>query len=346
MSISIDTLCHFRVVRGLSKVGEDVEIAYVGVSEGLVYIEPFIEGCYFELSSIVSQGTFEWKDLERFLRNTKSELVVMMAPVPTISQFLCKTDVVGVCRIHQEVDVSRGYDHIKSQISRREEKRRTQCIAQGFYYNVSVEDRDFYEFYHSMHLPTMRNRYGDLARSVKETEAYTDLFKKGVLFRVYRTQEWVAGSVSQIDESSRILNARLIGVKEGCDMYRTDGSQGFVYHSIIEWAADNSNIDCVDFQGCEPFLTKGTFQYKKRFGARAVIPNNKFGDWRLLIRVASLSLSARHFLINNPFLVEDKRGGLNAQYCFDATSGPRKDIPYASEGINGAVYLNLDSLYD
>ena len=45
--------------------------------------------------------------------------------------------------------------------------------------------------------------------------------------------------------------------------------------------------------------------------------------------------------------VEAKDGsGLNAQYCFDATNGPRKDIPYASEGINGAVYLNLDSLYD
>ncbi len=66
-----------------------------------------------------------------------------------------------------------------------------------------------------MHLPTMKSRYGDLARSVEEKEAYARLFKQGVLFRIYDAKEWVAGSVSQIDKSGRILNARLIGVKNG-----------------------------------------------------------------------------------------------------------------------------------
>ncbi|AQT92517.1 hypothetical protein [Pseudomonas azotoformans] len=343
--MSVDQLCHFRVVNGRSRVGEKAEITYVGVREGLVYIAPFIEERFFECSSVVRQGAFGWGELECFLKIVKSEMLCLMAPKKIISHFALKSDVVGVCRIHQEVDVSGDWSDIKSHLSKRECKRREQCVAQGFHYNVSFEDRDFFEFYHLMHLPTMKHRYGELARSVEEKEAYARLFKQGVLFRIYDATEWVAGSVSQIDKSGRILNARLIGVKNGSDTYRVNGAQNFVYHSIIEWAANNSSIDYVDFQGCEPFLTKGTFQYKKRFGTRAFIPNNNFGDWWLLMRVTELSPSVRSFLINNPLLIEGEGKSLKALYFYDANNTARLDIPFESKGIEGVVFRDLDSLH-
>ena len=343
--MSVDKLCRFRVVKGYSVLGEEAEITYVGVREGLVYIAPFIEERFFERSSVVRQGAFEWRELECFLQIVKSEMLCLMAPKTIISHFALDSDVVGVSRIHQAVDVSGPWDDIKSQLSKREGKRREQCVAQGFHYNVSFEDHDFFEFYHSMHLPTMKSRYGDLARSVEEKEAYARLFKQAVLFRIYDAKEWVAGSVSQIDKSGRILNARLIGVKNGSGTYRVNGSQNFVYHSIIEWAANSLAIDYVDFQGCEPFLTKGTFQYKKRFGTRAVIPENNFGDWRLLIRMAALSPSVRYFLINNPLLIEAGCKSLKALYFYDANNVARLDIPFESSGIDGAVFRDLDSLY-
>lgn len=326
-------------------MGEEAEIVYAGVREGLTYVAPFIQGCYFEWSTIVRQGAFDWKELGCFLNSIEGELLILMASVATIEQFSQQNDVIGASRIHQEMDVSGGWDYIKSQFSRREGKRREQCIKQGFHYDISHKDCDFYEFYHSMHVPTMKGRYGDLARSVEEKEAYASLFKQGLLFRVSRGQEWVAGSVSQIDEFTRTLNARLIGVKNGSSIYRNDGSQNFTYHSIIEWAASRSDIDSVDFQGCEPFLTKGTFQYKKRFGTRAVIPGNVFGSWRLLIRVKVLTRSARCFLINNPLLIVGVDGALSALYFFDGDNNARLDIPFVSKGIEGAVFLDLDLMH-
>jgi hypothetical protein len=103
-----------------------------------------------------------------------------------------------------------------------------------------------------------------------------------------------------------------------------------------------SFLSVADFQGCEPFLSKGTFQYKKRFGARAVIPDNAFGQWRLLIRTPTLCPSTRQFLVNNPLIGLDAEGQLQAQYFFDANHEIRSDIPFASKGIHSQVSHNLD----
>ncbi len=339
-------LCHFRVYRGDSRAGESACLVYAGVAEGLVYIAPFVAQCFFEKPYIEQEGTLEWHQLEGFIKHDHTDLYLLMAPLEVIQQYRQLGDIVGVSRIHQQVDVSAGWQQVLSQFSHRENKRRTQLAGQGFDFDVSFEDKDFFAFYRSMHVPTMSARYGCFARSVPEQAAYLDLFKQGVLFRVHLKGEWVAGSISQINESTRTLNARLIGVKEGAAVYRANGAQNYVYHAILEWASDHPAIDCVDFQGCEPFLSKGTFQYKKRFGTTAVVPENAFGQWRLLIRTRALCVSTRHFLINNPLLGLDAEGRLQAQYFFDAEHEVRSDIPFASKGIQSEVRRNLDQWDD
>ncbi|MHC8390222.1 hypothetical protein ACYZTM_19795 [Pseudomonas sp. MDT2-39-1] len=342
LSIIQKTPCHFRVYRGYSKAGVMARLVYVGVSEGLIYIAPFVDQCFFEHSTVEQEGTLEWKQLEEFLNQNQPDTSLLMAPLEVIRQCQRPGDIVGLSRLHQKVDVSSDWEHVQRELSHRENNRRVQSVGQGFGFDVSLRDEDFFTFYRSMHVPTMSARYGRLARSVPEQSAYLELFKQGVLFRVCLKDDWVAGSVSQVDESTRTLNARLIGVKDGASIYRVNGAQNFVYHAILEWASHQSNIDCVDFQGCEPFLSKGTFQYKKRFGAKAVIPDNAFGQWRLLIRAHKLCASARQFLINNPLVGLDAEGRLQAQYFFDADHEIRSDIPFASKGISSQVNHNLD----
>lgn len=335
-------LCHFRIYRGCSRAGKPARLVYVGVSEGLLYIAPFVEQCFFEHSSVEEEGTLEWQQLEGFIKQNQTDMSLLMAPLEVVQKCQQPGDIVGLSRIHQKVDVSAGWEHVLGQLSHRENKRRVQSVEQGFDFDVSLKDEDFFSFYRSMHVPTMSARYGRFARSVQEQAAYMDLFKQGVLFRVHLNDEWVAGSVSQIDESTHTLNARLIGVKGGAAIYRANGAQNFVYHTILEWASNQPFIDCVDFQGCEPFLSKGTFQYKKRFGAQAVVPDNSFGQWRLLIRVPTLCDSTRQFLINNPLIGLDTEGRLQAQYFFDADHQIRSDIPFISKGIHSQVTHNLD----
>jgi hypothetical protein len=192
----------------------------------------------------------------------------------------------------------------------------------------------------------MHSRYGNLARSVEESKAYRNLFKQGQLFKVFLNQQWLAGSVCQIDPNLRIVNARLLGVRQGQDIYRNNGAQNFVYHSIIDWACRSSNIDLIDFQGCEPFLSKGTFQYKKRFGAQAVIPDNLFGELRLIMRVNKLTPSIRRFLIDNPSIVITETGHLSARYFQDKTTPFRADIPFECDGLETKIVLDVDDWYE
>jgi hypothetical protein len=339
-------LCHFRIYSGNSRAGSSARLTYVGVAEGLLYIAPFVDQCFFKHSFVEQEGVLEWEQLEFFLKQNQVDMSLLMASLAVVQRCQQSGDIVGLSRIHQKVDVSAGWEYVLGEISHRESKRRTQSIKQGFKFDVSTEDEDFFSFYRSMHVPTMSARYGAFARSVQEQSAYRDLFKQGVLFRIHLNEEWVAGSVSQIDWAARILNARLIGMKDGEALYRENGAQNFVYHAILEWASNQSSIDSVDFQGCEPFLSKGTFQYKKRFGAQAIIPGNTFGLMRILIRAPTLSAAARQFLINNPFIGLDAEGELQAQYFFDSYHEIRSDIPFDSKGIRSQVSHNLDHWHD
>jgi hypothetical protein len=195
-----------------------------------------------------------------------------------------------------------------------------------------------------MHAPTMQVRHGENARNLAEQPAFETIFQQGMLIRVHKHDMWLAGCLCQIEPSARKLNARLIGVKGGDDEYRSQGAQSFVYHAIIDWAIDSGAIDTVDFQGCEPFLTKGTFQFKRRFGARVVIPDNLLGMLRMLIRPNHSARSARDFLINNPVLTDQPANDLIVKYFRDATHPPRLDLPFESPGIAGSVVLDLDEL--
>ncbi|MEW2434773.1 hypothetical protein AB0952_11400 [Streptomyces caniferus] len=334
---------------GTTELGEPASTAYLGVKEGLTYIAPFVEDRF--LTERTGERTTPVGDppgLAKQWASADADLAILVAPTDVVDSLAEPGDIRAVARIHQVVDTSGGHEHVMTQLlSRREGRRRRNAHRDGFSYDVSHRDEDFYEFYRTMHLPTMHTRYADRARSVEEDQAYRTLFREGVLFRVLRSEEWVAGSVCRIDRESRTLNARLIGIKDGSDTLREAGAQTYIYYANLDWAACEDSIDTLDFQGCEPFLTKGTFQYKKRFGTTAVIPrNNVFGGLRMLIRPNALTPSVRRFLVNNPVMAESSFGGgeLIAKYFYDQDNALRSDILHNSPGITESVSINLDEL--
>ncbi|ASO21091.1 hypothetical protein FHR81_002059 [Actinoalloteichus hoggarensis] len=341
-----DSPSHFiRENSGITELRERAGTAYLGVKEGLTYIAPFVEDQFLvRQSGERTEPIGEFPDLADRWSSIDADVAVLVAPTDVVNKLAEPGDIRAVSRIHQVVDTSRGAQDVLSRLSRREVRRRRQAEKDGFGYDVSHQDEHFFEFYRNMHVPTMHNRYGGNARSVAEEKAFRTLFREGVLFRVHKSGEWVSGSVSQIDRRSRTLNARLIGVKAGDDRYRSAGAQNYVYHAILDWAAEADDIDIVDFQGCEPFLTKGTLQYKKRFGTTAIIPANIFGDLRMLIRLKSLTPSVRRFLVNNPVLAEGPDGSLVAKYFHDKANDLRSDIPHSSPGITGTSITDLDEL--
>lgn len=340
------TLIHVRTTMGITKAGTIETLLYVGIEEGLRYIEPFIAQKIFISFYSVRQSVIHDTNLKELLDNSEHELILIVLDKKKTEEERKKHDLISACRIHQVVNTDSDLNTALSRMSNRESKRRTKSLKMGFKYSISTADYDFFDFYRNMHTPTMTSRYGNLARSVEESDAYTDLFQQGHLFKIFLDQIWLAGSVCQIDPNLRKINARLLGVLEGKDVYRNNGAQNFVYHAIIDWACNSPNIDLIDFQGCEPFLTKGTFQYKKRFGARAVIPDNLFGELRLIMRVNKLTRSIRRFLIDNPSIVITETGHLSARYFQDNTTQFRADIPFECDGIETKILLDVDDWYE
>ncbi|MGY4490070.1 hypothetical protein [Pseudomonas sp. TE3610] len=338
-------MLHTRLAVGLCPNGDTATLLYIGESEGLRYIAPFVEQQFFDYVHTTLPSTICLGDIAGFISTHAPDLVCMLLTQEHYQWQAQPKDLVGVSRIHQWVPCESMHEIALAAMSKREARRRAQAISDGFSFDVSHCDNDFHHFYRTMHEPTMHQRYGDRARSVPEDIAYANLFKQGQLFRVHYHDQWVAGSVCQLDHQRGRINARLIGVLEGECRFRDNGSQNFVYHAIIEWACATQRLKVVDFQGCEPFLTKGTFQYKKRFGSHAVIPDNRFGELDLILRAQTLSPAVRQFLIHNPSIIRTDNNELAARYFKDARTAHRDDLAFKCAGMETRVILDLDQWY-
>ena len=89
-------------------------------------------------------------------------------------------------------------------------------------------------------------------------------------------------------------------------------------------------------------LRKGTYQMKRRFGTRVILPPNFFGWKRLCLQVRRDKTAVRDFLVANPVVIETKRGTLEAIYFYDAKRSARTDYQAESPGIDRVHHVDLD----
>lgn len=331
-------------VQGKDEKGILAKFNYCGIKAGLTYIQPFISTNLFSTEvKIVREDTINENELDSYIKNSNTDLLIVATGKEKITKLKKPQQFIMPFRIHQTVETKRGWKSVLDTISKRENQRaKKQVEKYGLKYFITKDEKDYFEFYESMHEPTMKIRYDGLARSVEKNKAFEEIFKKGLLFLITSNGLPVSGSVSQIDKNKNWLNARLIGVLDGDAKYRNIGAQNFVYHSILHWACHDGKIDVVDFQGCEPFLSKGTFQYKKRFGTSAILPPNEFYDKRLLVQINRKSSAVKNFFINNPVMLIDEQDNLGAGYFYDHNNEPKLEIPYKCNGFKYEKILNLD----
>jgi len=161
----------------------------------------------------------------------------------------------------------------------------------------------------------MRSRHGDATRSLDRSTAYECVFRRGVLLFVTENGERVAGMLCRLDKREH-MTFRLVGVRDGAAEHYRSGVFMAAYLFLLEWAAE-AGVTRVDLSGCEPFLSKGIFQFKRKLHPEMVRPDNHFHDKRLWLRVLRDSPGVRDFLVANPMVSESGGGGLEATYFFD-----------------------------
>ena len=247
-------------------------------------------------------------------------------------------------RVHFVIDTSQDLATSMATVSKRE---REQLSAIRRSANWSWELCDdpsvFRRFFHDFYTPTMIGRHGYYARTESERSAVATIFRRGPFFTLHRDGELVAGSACRWNARARRLTSRLLGLRAGAaDLYR-DGVLKTVYSFLIEWAVAASEVCVLDLQGCEPYLSKGTFQWKRRLASACVRAPNPLGDCTVRLTVQRDTPSLRDLLVANPLLTVADDAGLQATYFYDQQRPVRHDLSGNCQGIRGRVDLNLDN---
>lgn len=310
--------------------GGTTRIRYTGAQSGARFIQEFVQDQFFGRSKVnVSTATLDLTHDVLPEPDGAVGLDMITLHCDDLHRIADDSDVVLPLRVHMTVDVTGSWEQVCARMSRRETKRNTKWSQNPRHSSRLSHDPDeYFWFYETMVAPSMANIYGSRSRMLTAEDGFQQVFQRGGLFLVEVDGEPVAGSVSEIDYTTRRVAGRIIGVKRGDQHLRADGTQNAVYHAIIEWAWRNS-FATVDFGNSEPFLSKGTFQYKMRFGSKVVLPPTQHSNYRTLLRWNAALPGVTEFLVNNPVvLIDDQKGQFGAGYFSTASRPPCRDISY------------------
>jgi hypothetical protein len=246
-------------------------------------------------------------------------------------------------RVHFVVDFDGDAEAARRRISKRERWQFGRNLREYDWTWDTLRDPSWFDhFYDRMYRPTMFERHGTRERTETKEVSYECLFRTGRMFVLSQRGQRIGGALCHWDPATRVLTLRLLGVLDGSAEHYDSGAFKAIYHFLIGWSAENG-VRRLDFQGTEPFLSKGTYQWKRRFGTRVVLPPNHFGGKRLWLHVRRDTPRVREFLVSNPVLAEAGDGALEAVYFHDAERPTRLDFSAKSPGVARVREVDLDS---
>jgi hypothetical protein len=339
-------MTRIHVVETLREAGpRELRFLYIGVREGLTYVQPFVED-RFGSGTVTARSHWQIPaatDPCALARERRADLVAVALPAGRVAILPTERAIILPFRIHLVVDLTPGPAGEHRGPSASERKRQRQRVKRyGYAYELSRRPEDFEWFYERLHLPTMQARHGERARSLPRELARRDLFEAGFLLFVNAGQQRVAGILCHLDEARGVCNARLVGWLDGDPVHLEREALKTGNHFLLDWAR-SADLNAVDFQGCEPFLSKGTYQSKRHLGAAATAAPPPLDGLHIWIHAARDVPEIRELLVSNPPILTDEQGGFRAVYFHDTERPARYDIAYRCGGIHAAQLVDLDA---
>ncbi|MET8541857.1 GNAT family N-acetyltransferase [Kitasatospora sp. NPDC004799] len=325
-----------------------LSVGYSGLKEGLAYTLEFTE--------LRREGGAEQAAARRTGQVTGRQLrtpegvpdadIAIVGTSASLAHRMPKTaSLVIPMRVHFVIDFDGSPDRARQAISKRErQKFNSDMRRHGWGWELNTSPAWFDEFYDRLYRPTMFERHGARERTETKDAAYECLFRTGRMFVLTQDGERIGGALCHWDEPTGVLTLRLLGVRGGDAAHYESGAFKAIYHLLIGWCAENG-VRRLDFQGTEPFLSKGTFQWKRRFGTRVIMPPNHFGDKRLWLRARRDTPEVRDYLVANPTLAETADGLLEAVYFHDGQRPPRLDFSAKAPGVDRVRQVDLDAFF-
>ncbi|MFI0983628.1 GNAT family N-acetyltransferase [Streptomyces sp. NPDC021093] len=341
---SVDAVTSRRAVWVKSRGGDGApSLAYAGLPEGIHLTLPFLEqrrGAAAETVRISSRH--RWDRLSAEMAGSDTDLVVTGYDTRRARQLPQARSLTLPFRVSLVVALGDGTD-VLQRVSRKDRQQfARQQRSSRWTLEVADSDADFAYFYDRMHMPTMRARHGDSARSEGRATAHAEIYRKGALFFLRQSGERVVGALCRVQPAGRTLVLRLVGVADGDLAHYHGGTYTALFLYVLQWAARNG-MARVDLGGCEPFISKGTFQFKRKLHPEVVLPANHFRHKRLHFTVVNDTEPVRRFLVENPVIALDAQNRLTAVYFNDSRRSGRTRLPWRTAGMASAVNLDLDT---
>ena len=245
--------------------------------------------------------------------------------------------------VHQVVTLPRPLESLIS--GKKRQNARTalnRARRTGFSFRHSRARTDFDLFHQCMYLPYVRARHGRRALVAHYQDQRRKWFAKRGVLLIEQDGKPVAGELCYVaDDTLHFVERGVLGSSE---QLRRQGIETIITWYTLRWAQDQG-ARLADMGATRAWCTNGSFNTKRRWGARVARRKKIYGTWVFLAR--SVPPSLRDY-INRLGLICEQDGRLYLTALLDnAAAGParwREATTKAREcGLDGLAVIAPDS---
>ena len=243
--------------------------------------------------------------------------------------------------VRQIIDTSGPWDEIRRRFHRNKRKL-SNSLHENYHYRVSVDIKDFDFFYHRMHLPLIKKRFGDFSL-VDSYDEMKHFFLKGFLLLISSNERIVAGSLCMVE--NRVLVARRAGVLDGDPEHIRRGAQAALSYCRLLFAKEQG-IQKVDTMKSLPFLNDGVYKAKREWGAE-VCPDDESQSW-VYFFIPRYTQEVVRFFQDNPVIIHTEGGlkgvvGVTDGAGLSEETGKALAKHFSAPGLKGLLLLTPSS---
>jgi hypothetical protein len=287
--------------RGQGPAGP-LSVAYVGLG----FARPFLKSILFEeapAEKLINRVSA--RSLRERLDALDGDLIVVETSRFVARRLPTRNAILLPLRLQNVIDVGQSWDDVLSRFRKTVHKNDLRRVLRlGYSYAISHDPADLARFYENMYVPTMKARHGRLA-SITSLDMMRRYLRHGFLLLIERDGRAVSAAVCSTQQ--RAVHLAISGVLGSDDDLRRDGAVAAIYYFLLHWA-NAQGFQSVDVGFCWPFLNDGIFQFKRKWGARALLPPRE--NKRLWVDVRRDTPAVRRFMRDNPCAAIDSHGQL------------------------------------
>lgn len=288
----------FYLIEGLeNKSGKSISILIAGSKRTMYYLSKKIMSYEHDIKKI---GRCSIRNIGNFLENNVDNCDIVFINVDRfLIRFLKQEKFYTIPEwIGMELDTSIPLFHIHKNFSRGAKDDIKKIDRFGFQYEVTTDPNKFDFFYNKMFLPHIIKAHGEetLETYIRYIKSLTNRSK---LLLVKMDDAYLCGGLIQHNKNK--LRLPSMGVLDSNEeIIKKRVISALYYFHILD--AKENNIDSVDFGETRPFLNDGGFQFKRKWGMKAV--PTKFESSVIGFKICKFNSAIEEFLKNNPMILE------------------------------------------